>query len=186
VEKNKLNMLTYTTLLEVIEHQSTQVKLRNAGVNRVQLNQIELHQNFAIIITGIRRCGKSTLMCQLLKNDTEEVLFLNFEDPRLASFEVSDFQRLYQAIEIKGVKTVFFDEIQVFDSWELFIRQLLDNDFRVVITGSNASLLSRELGTKLTGRHLSYELFPFNFQEFLSLMELPKNDESVALFFKTH
>ena len=64
---------------------------------------------------------------------------------------------------------LFFDEIQNIQKWELFIRKLVDAKKHVVITGSNASLLSKELGTKLTGRHLDYELFPFSFREFLDL-----------------
>jgi predicted AAA+ superfamily ATPase len=63
----------------------------------------------------------------------------------------------------------FFDEIQNIQEWEKFVRYLVDKKDKVVLTGSNASILSRELGTKLTGRHLPIELFPFSFKEFLSL-----------------
>lgn len=61
----------------------------------------------------------------------------------------------------------FFDEIQNVMRWELFVRAILDKKRHVIITGSNASLLSKELGTRLTGRHLRYELFPLSFREFL-------------------
>jgi predicted AAA+ superfamily ATPase len=66
-----------------------------------------------------------------------------------------------------GAKKLFFDEIQLLQKWEIFVHQLLNQEYQVFITGSNASLLSKELGTHLTGRHLSYELMPFSFSEFL-------------------
>ena len=71
-----------------------------------------------------------------------------------------------------------FDEIQIIDGWEIYIRQKLDEGFNVIITGSNASLLSRELGTKLTGRHITKELFPFSFAEFSSYKNLEKDENA--------
>jgi hypothetical protein len=75
---------------------------------------------------------------------------------------------------------LFFDEIQMIDKWELYIRQKLDEGFKIVVTGSNASLLSHELGTKLTGRHISQELFPFSYNEFIKFNSLPKEPESTV------
>jgi len=72
----------------------------------------------------------------------------------------------------------FFDEVQNATGWELFVRSLLDGKKHVVLTGSNASLLSRELGTRLTGRHLSYELFPFSYAEFLKLAGKKQGENS--------
>jgi len=95
--------------------------------------------------------------------------YFNFEDPRATSFEVSDFQKLDEIFkeEYGQSDCYFFDEIQNVEKWELFVRTMLEKKKHFLITGSNASLLSRELGTKLTGRHLRYELFPFSYNEFL-------------------
>ncbi len=100
------------------------------------------------------------------------MLFLNFEDIRLSGFETSDFVRLNAEIEKRKVKTLFFDEIQMADKWEIFIHQKLNEGYLVYISGSNASMLSRELGTHLTGRHLSMELYPFSYPEFLTFNNL--------------
>jgi predicted AAA+ superfamily ATPase len=141
-------------------------------------DKVKIEDSFALIITGVRRCGKSTFLSQLLKRG-KKGYYLNLEDPRLDGFELSDFNKVEEIMkEIYGEGGVyFFDEIQVVLGWERFIRYLVDKKEKIVITGSNASILSRELGTKLTGRHLSVELYPFSFKEFLSLKkEKPSAD----------
>lgn len=161
-------MLNQKAIEEVIESQAKTLVKKNWGVSREMTSTIPHATGFASIITGIRRCGKSTLMMQLLsQNFDEKVLFLNFEDPRLATFTREDFERLYNVLQSQKSKLLFFDEIQIVSGWEVFVNQLLREEFRVFITGSNASLLSKELGTHLTGRHFSTELFPFSYTEFL-------------------
>ena len=130
--------------------------------------EIKIEESFAIVITGIRRCGKSTLLNQVLRRH-KKGYYLNLEDPRLDGFELADFNKAEEVMrEVYGDGGVFFfDEIQNVSKWEKFIRYLVDKKERVVITGSNAALLSRELGTKLTGRHLQTEIFPFSYKEFL-------------------
>jgi len=120
-------------------------------------------------------------MMQVLDaNFKEKALFLNFEDPRLANFEMDDFSRLYAEIVDRGIHLLFFDEIQIIKGWEIFINQLLREDFLVFITGSNASLLSKELGTHLTGRHFSTELFPFSYSEFLKFFKSVPSEVSFS------
>jgi len=121
---------------------------------------------FIIIISGIRRCGKSTLINTLRGKDA---YYVNFDDERFIDFTVNDFQMLYELLmELFGEKKIFlFDEIQVIWGWERFVRRLHDDDNKIYVTGSNASMLSRELGTHLTGRNISLSLFPFSFKEFL-------------------
>jgi len=121
-----------------------------------------------LIITGVRRSGKSTLMQQLRKSRQEQDFYLSFEDDRLASFSLSDFQLLLEVfIELFGPqKTFYFDEIQNIPGWEKFIRRLYEQGNKIIITGSNANLLSSELGTHLTGRYLTLELFPYSFEEY--------------------
>jgi predicted AAA+ superfamily ATPase len=141
------------------------------GELREKLAQVNLSKEFVLIITGIRRCGKSTLMQQLINKLQGSVAFFNFEDPRIFGFEISDFVKLDEVI---GENTLyyFFDEIQNVNNWEIFVRNLHDKQKVICVTGSNASLLSRELGTKLTGRNIQIELLPFSFKEYLSFKKL--------------
>lgn len=180
---NKISiMLTESQLMEVIDYQNEIFFDKKLGLEREKLNEIEVYDNFVILITGVRRAGKSTMMLQLMNKNLQNSLFLNFEDPRLAGFEMTDFQRLDSIIKERNVKQLFFDEIQIFEGWELYVRQKLDEGYKVVVTGSNASLMSRELGTKLTGRNLPYELLPFSFSEFLKFKELESNSSATEKY----
>jgi len=123
------------------------------------------------IITGIRRCGKSTYMNQLSTSIKGDLSFFTFEDSRVFGFDVGDFPKLLQIMGTNK-SAYFFDEIQNVEGWEVFIRNLHDQGKKVYITGSNASLLSFELGTRLTGRHLRFELFPFSYKEFLNFFNI--------------
>ena len=97
-----------------------------------------------------------------------ESLYITFEDPRLEGFELNDFSKI-ENLGKQSKKTIFiFDEIQNINGWEKYIRSANDRGIPVYISGSNASLLSRELGTRLTGRFKQFELFPFNYQEYLN------------------
>lgn len=159
-------MLSLSDLEDVVAMQRQGLMERNT-YPRLLLGQLEIVPDFALIISGIRRCGKSTLLAQLIQRQTETSLFINFDTPKLFNFEFSDFRLLDELIKTKSeAELLFFDEIQVVEGWEIYVRGKLDEGYKVVITGSNASLLSRELGTKLTGRHISKELFPFSYREF--------------------
>jgi uncharacterized protein len=120
-----------------------------------------------LIITGIRRSGKSTIQRVLQKELSESDYYLNFDDERLISFKVQDFQVLLEIfIELFGKQSTFyFDEIQNIEGWERFIRRLYEKGAKIFITGSNAKLLSKELGTHLTGRYIQFEIYPFSFKE---------------------
>lgn len=136
-----------------------------------------------IALTGIRRCGKSTLLKQIMQ-DKSEWCYVNFEDERLLDFKAQDFEILNEVlIEVYGPsKIYFFDEIQNVERFETFVRRLQDNGKKAVITGSNASLLSKEFGTRLTGRYKSFEVYPFSFREFLRFKKIrvEKGDFYVA------
>ncbi len=163
-------MILKETLRNIVLAQRENLDLVETGVERELIKDINVNVPFVIVLSGIRRCGKSTLLKQLMKK-IKDFYYFNFEDPRALNFEVEDFQKLNEIfLEEYGKKGVYlFDEIQNVQKWELFVRKILDNRKYVVITGSNASLLSKELGTKLTGRHLKFELFPFSYNEFLTL-----------------
>ena len=122
---------------------------------------------FVVIVSGIRRCGKSTLL-RAIKDDKS--YYVNFDDERFIDFSVKDFALLYDLlIELFGERDIFlFDEIQNVAGWERFVRRLHDEKKKVYVTGSNATMLSRELGTHLTGRNVSLSLYPFSFKEFLA------------------
>ena len=123
------------------------------------------------IITGMRRVGKSTLLQHIRHQYAQSDFWLNFDDERLVNFTLDDFQVLLELfIELYGPqKTLFFDEIQNIAGWERFVRRLHDQGYKVFVTGSNANMLSRELGTHLTGRCSNLVLYPFSFREFLKL-----------------
>ena len=146
--------------------QQQQLEADAKSISRFFLEGYTPDKKHIEVITGIRRCGKSTLMKQIIGRYYRKAAFFNFEDSRIFGFEVHDFQKLDEVIP-KESDAYFFDEIQNVDSWEIYIRQLHDRGAKVYITGSNASLLSKELGTRLTGRHLRHEMFPFSFTEFL-------------------
>ena len=121
----------------------------------------------ALVLTGVRRSGKSVLQSQLMRSHPG-ALYLNIEDTRLFGMEPADFPALIDVIEeFAGSHAVFLDEIQQLPEWPRLVRTLMDRGHTLCVTGSNASLLGREVGAKLTGRHTSFEVFPFSYSEFL-------------------
>lgn len=157
--------------MDVARRQYDNLHSEQAGVERELLASINTGIPHAIIISGIRRCGKSTLLRQL-NLQQGECNYFNFDDRRAAGFSLSDFDRLDRAFEQlhPEIDCYYFDEVQNVAEWERYVRGKLDQGKKFVITGSNASMLSRELGTKLTGRHLTYELFPFSYTEALKMI----------------
>lgn len=179
-------MIVESEILQVIEQQHEILKVKDGGLKRELIPATVSLSSHALIISGIRRCGKSTLLRQMIKEFLPtDILFLNFDTPRLFDFSLTDFSRLDRIIEQKGAKTLFFDELQLVDGWEMYVRQKLDEGFQVVITGSNASLLSKELGTRLTGRHITQELFPFSYTEFLKFRSLLAGSDTLAMYMQT-
>lgn len=179
-----LDLILATFLRQSKEIENSDKKL---SVQRTSVEIPSALNEFARIITGIRRSGKSTFVNQEFLKTDRNAFYLNFDDPALYGFSASDFVILEEAIERfqnekKGSKAVYFDEIQVVEGWEVFVNSQLRKGNLVTVTGSNASLLSYELGTRLTGRHLDYELFPFNFDEYCKLRKCDKTSESFKHF----
>lgn len=175
-------MLRQEQIAEVIDAQQVDFLKIDDKLPRETLSRIPIADNFATIITGVRRCGKSTILLQLLNQKYKKSFYCNFEDIRLVSFDTSDFVRLHAEIKKREVDVLFFDEIQLVKGWDVFVHQLLRESFKVFITGSNASLLSKELGTHLTGRHIPMELFPFSYNEFLEYKKLEASEDSVEQY----
>ena len=130
------------------------------------------------VITGVIRCGKSTFSHQLLED--KHYGFLNFDDERLYSIKTEDLNDILEVIlsEYNNPDYLLFDEIQNIDGWELFANRLMRQGFNLILTGSNSKMLSRELATHLTGRHVQIELYPFSFNEFLKYNELSDLNKS--------
>jgi len=177
-------MIIKEELRKIVRAQRKDILLVNESVKREKLKEVKVEKSFAIILSGVRRCGKSTLLRQMIQ-ESKNFYYFNFEDPSAVKFELADFEILNQVFieEYGDSNYYFFDEVQNIEKWELFVRAMLDKEKYFVITGSNASLLSRELGTRLTGRHLSYELFPFSFTEFLKLKNKNPSIESFQEYF---
>lgn len=173
-------MILQSTLEQVISQQKTRLENLDSGLSRELLPEMQSLPSHALIISGIRRCGKSTLMLQLMKKiKNDSILYLNFESPLLYDFSLNDFSRLDAIIEKQQTRILFLDEVQLIDKWEIYARQKLDEGIKVIVTGSNAALLSMELGSKLTGRHITRELFPFSYREFLTFKKLKPSEETL-------
>ncbi len=165
----------HTDLIEVANTWSFWERPIPASVPRNALLPEKLRDTLCLVIQGVRRCGKSTLLQQLVEHyhlEPKHCLFINFEDPRLASalsFETLDDLVAQFRARIPGADqlTFFLDEIQWVQGWQRWLVSQLErprgNQF--VITGSNSQLLSGEFSSLLTGRHLTLELGPFDFDE---------------------
>jgi hypothetical protein len=176
--------ITKDILASALKEQAESFESRDLGVEREILKEIKetIFAPQITVITGLRRVGKSTLLAQIANKYLKDgYYFVNFEDERLLNFQVKDFDLLHETlISMFGEKKTFlFDEIQNVPEWERFVRRLHDQGYKFIVTGSNASLLSQELGTRLTGRYLQAELFPFSLREFLSFKKVKVPDLKV-------
>ena len=173
-------MIKRQDLAQTVLSQRENVLSNTDTFPRRLLGNIDLqHPQYADIITGIRRCGKSTLVEQLMQRYAEESFYLNFDTPALFGFTREDFRTLDEEIKQSGAHYLFFDEIQVVTGWESYVRSRIDAHNKIVVTGSNASMLSRELGTRMTGRHISHRLMPFSYSEFIGYKKLQAGEESL-------
>ena len=168
-----MHMITASQLEELVQTQKETFLAKDPGIPReIETRQIT-RTNAIVVITGIRRCGKSTLLRQL-SMQYENFHYINFDDDRLMDFTITDFPSLMLVFEkiSPDVKILFIDEVQNVAGWERFIRRIHDEGYKVFLTGSNANLLSQELGTRLTGRYTKITLFPFSFREYLQFTSI--------------
>ena len=141
---------------------------------------VNFEENGNYVIVGVRHAGKSYLLYQRVRQlqaagmGWDEILFVDFEDERLAEFQTEDFNSLLEAhLELYGKKpVVFLDEIQNIPHWEKFVRRLADAKYRVYVTGSNAKMLSKEVATTLGGRFFIYDTYPYSFKEYLAAQQV--------------
>ena len=143
-------------------------------IHRPEEDLINLNSKLAQVVIGVRRSGKSTLCFNALRKAGVHYAYANFDDERLEELETQDLDNVLQTLyKIYGkFDYLFLDEIQNIDGWPLFVNRLLRQRIHIIITGSNAKLLSTELATHLTGRHHKIELFPFSFKDWCSIKDV--------------
>ena len=163
-----------TVLLEQREEFNT--CLLEEYCSRAEEELVDLNSKLAQVVIGIRRSGKSTLCFNVIKKSGEKFAYVNFDDERLSEVSAESLNSILECLyKIYGdFNYLFIDEIQNIDEWYLFVNRLLRTGMHVLITGSNAKLLSGELATHLTGRHLRIELFPFSFAEYCDYKKISK------------
>ena len=173
MDKDKLRQV-------IIDQQFTFLKKEEPVPRDIQLNYY-LKGNEIVIISGIRRCGKSTLLKLITPKIKGPKLYLNFDDIRLTDFNTDNFQDIENlACEFLGTEkvTYFLDEIQNTKYWEKWVNNLYSREIKVFVTGSNSNLLSSEISTYLTGRNKVIKLYPFSFKEYLTLKKTDTTDQT--------
>src|SRR3989338_1647279 len=175
-----MSMINLQDLRNIVIKQKEEIEKTDETLERDILSEILswFKDNRVIIISGIRRCGKSTILRQIMKQK-QNFCYVNFEDERFLDFKAQDFEKLNEILyEIYGNPQIyFFDEVQNIEKFETFVRRLQDEGKKIVITGSNASLLSKEFGTRLTGRYKPFEIFPFSFSEYLKFKNIKSEED---------
>jgi predicted AAA+ superfamily ATPase len=184
-----------TELIEILQDWNFWRKDIEAGVTRQEyLASVRkcLNTNQVVTVTGPRRAGKSFIMRQAAKDlmesgtPKENVLMVNFEDPRFTELDAKLLEQIYETylefLSPKGHPFLFLDEIQEISGWEKWVRCMHElRKAKLVVSGSNAKLLSREPGTLLTGRHLDVTVFPLSFREFLAFNNVVVKDKLDAV-----
>lgn len=179
-------MIQKETLRQVVAQQKSTLTIEKTVTRGILADVLDsFKDNRIIILTGVRRSGKSTLLKQIMQKKSS-YCYVNFEDERFIDFRAQDFELLNEALaEAYGnPKIYFFDEIQNIEKFETFVRRLQDEGKKIIITGSNASLLSKELGTRLTGRYKPFEVYPFSFLEYLDFKAVKLEKDSAHVFEK--
>ena len=178
-------MIPKQAIIEILEENKEIDNYVKTTIPRDILSQITnyIKAPYVIIISGVRRSGKSTIMMQMFsKIKVENKFYINFEDERLEGIKANDLEQIYSTlIETTGKTSktyLFLDEIQEVLGWEKWVRRKYDSktDIKIIISGSNSSLLSSEFSTLLTGRNITFRIFPFSFKELLSFRGININN----------
>ena len=143
--------------------------------HRSEEKLIDLNSRLAQVVIGVRRSGKSTLCINVIKDSGLEFAYVNFEDENLAGISSDNLNDILEMLyRIYGdFRYMFLDEIQNVTGWQYFVNRLLRGGMHILMTGSNAKLLSSELSTHMTGRYMQTELFPFSFREYCMAADVP-------------
>lgn len=171
--------MTATALERILRDQQEELFYRNESdlVTRREEEEFDLNSHLAQIVIGVRRCGKSTICQKVLIESGVKFAYVNFDDETLASLEADQLNDVIQTLyRIYGQFThLFMDEIQNVPKWHLFVNRLLRQGLHLVLTGSNANLLSGELATHLTGRYNEIHLYPFSFSDYCAAKNIETN-----------
>ncbi|MCM1170081.1 MAG: ATP-binding protein [Bacteroides sp.] len=173
-------MISHERLREVMLENRAEVMKHTVIPRHINLDDFDRH-----VLVGVRRAGKSYILYDRIQqliahgHNWDEIVYLNFEDERLAGMDVGDLNKI---LEVHGQLSdkrpmLFLDEIQNIDGWEKFARRIADNKYKVVITGSNAKMLSTDVASVLGGRYLTHDVFPFSFGEYLRINGIDPNSK---------
>ena len=160
-----------TRTLEVIlseQKEELEARAQETLCHRPEEALVEINSPQAQVVIGVRRSGKSTMCYQALQRRGVPFAYADFDDERLKGLQAEQLNDVLEVLyKIYGdFQYLFLDEIQDVTGWHLFVNRLLRQKMHVIITGSNAKLLSGELATHLTGRNKEIALYPFSFKEF--------------------
>ncbi len=177
-------MILKSVLFNIINSQQKLFFSREIGVEREINIDFEDENTQLIVINGIKRTGKSSFLFQLYKQNFQDVFYINFEHPGLYDFDQNDFFKLDEIITATGNSVLFFDEITEQKGWHSYVRQKLDEGFRVILTASNSEILNNEWALNLTGRYITKDLLPFSFDEFCTNYTIEKDEDAVLNYMK--
>ena len=183
--------MTKHEIIQILDDWNFWNRDQKTGVSRpIYISRLEslFSSNQVITITGPRRAGKSFVMRQMAKqlinkgHNPKDIMHVNLEDPRFTESGVLFLEKIFETyreyISPQNTPILFLDEIQEIEGFEKWVRMMHElSKAKIIISGSNARILSRELGTLLTGRHLDMEVFPLSFIEFLSFNNIALTDK---------
>ncbi len=173
-------MINQVELLEILRDQKAELSntLSQTLCERSEEAKIKLNSKKAQVVIGVRRSGKSVLCYNALSKSGVNFAYVNFDDERLAKLSANELNDVLRCLyQIYGDFThLFLDEAQNVEGWHLFVNRILRSGMTVIITGSNAKLLSSELSTHLTGRYNEIKLYPFSFREYCWMKDVALSD----------
>ena len=169
-------MIDKRTLEFILTDQQDELAERAEEIlcHRKEDTLVDLTSFQAQVVIGVRRSGKSTLCYQVLKKHDVKFAYADFDDERLIELKAAQLNDVLETLyKVYGdFQYLFLDEIQNIKGWHLFVNRMLRKKMHVIITGSNAKLLSGELATHLTGRSKEISLYPFSFKEFCLMKDV--------------
>lgn len=177
-------MILKSVLFNIINSQQKLFFSKEIGVVRDINIDFDDESTQLIVVNGIKRTGKSSFLFQLYKQNFQDVFYINFEHPGLYDFDQNDFFKLDEIIIATGNSVLFFDEITELKGWQGYVRQKLDEGYRVVLTASNSEILNDEWALNLTGRYITKDLLPFSFEEYCVNNNIEKDADAVLRYIK--
>ncbi|HYQ56575.1 MAG TPA: ATP-binding protein [Draconibacterium sp.] len=173
-------MILKSDLKILIDSQKIPLDQISSYINRELVDQILDEESELIIITGLKRTGKKSVLYQLKKRYSDATFYANFRHPGFYGFDQNDFFKLDEIIASTESKILLLDGIATMEGWQDYIRQKLDDGFQVIFTTSNAGVLNNEKGRSLTGRYMSKVITPLSYNEFCSYHSLGRDENSVS------